>query len=231
MKLELEKLAQCLQLPPDTLERWIRQGRIPVKKTDGLCDFKEDILDSWASKHHIRFSLIETPATAADGISCKSAEIPTLLSAMIRGGFHTGIGGNTVEDVLKQVVTRVPMISGVEQGILLEKLIERERLTSTGIGKGVAIPHPRNPLPGNHRDAMIVSCFLDNKIDFKSIDHRPVSVLFLMVCPTVKTHLFLLSRISFCLRDDSFIELLNSQPSPDEFYKAVETIENRIEKG
>ncbi len=150
---------------------------------------------------------------------------------MIRGGVHTGIGGNTVEDVLKLVVARVPMISEAEQGMLLEKLIERERLTSTGIGKGVAIPHPRNPLPGNDRDAMIVSCFLENKIDFKSIDYKPVGVLFLMVCPTVKTHLFLLSRISFCLRDDSFITLLCSQPSSDGFYKAVETLENRIEKG
>lgn len=231
MKLELEKLAQGLQLSTETLERWIRQGRIPVKKTDGLCDFKKDVLDNWALKHHIRFSLIETPITPADDISCKSAEEPTLLSAMIRGGVHAGIGGNTVADVLKQVVTCVPVISEAEQDMLLEKLIERERLASTGIGKGVAIPHPRNPLPGNDRDAMIVSCFLDNKIDFKSIDHKPVGVLFLMVCPTVKIHLFLLTRISFCLRDDSFIALLNSQPSPDEFYQAVETLENRMEKG
>lgn len=231
MKLELEKLAQGLRLTTETLERWIRQGRIPVKKTDGLCDFKKDVLDSWALKHHIKFSLIETPVIPADDIPCKPAEEPTLLSAMIRGGVHMGIGGNTVADVLKQVVTRVSMISEAEQGMLLEKLIEREQLTSTGIGKGVAIPHPRNPLPGNDRDAMIVSCFLDNKIDFKSIDHKPVGVLFLIICPTVKTHLFLLSRISFCLRDDSFITLLSSQPSPDEFFKAVEVIENRIEKG
>lgn len=231
MKLELEKLAQGLQLSTDTLERWIRQGRIPVKKTDGLCDFKKDVLDNWAIKHHIRFKLIETPATFAEAISCRSAEEPPLLSAMIRGGVHAGIGGNTVEDVMSQAVSHVPLISGSEQGLLLEKLIERERLTSTGIGKGVAIPHPRNPLPGNDREPMIVSCFLDNKVDFKSIDHKPVGVLFLIICPTVKTHLFLLSRISFCLRDDSFITLLNSQPSPDEFYKAVEAIENRIEKG
>lgn len=230
MKLELEKLAQCLQLPADTLDRWIRQGRIPVKKIDGFCDFKKDVLGSWALKHHIHFSIDESPPFS-DAIVYKSGEETTLLSAMIRGGVHAGLGGNTVEDVLKQVVTRVPMISEAEQRSLLEKLIERERLTSTGIGKGVAIPHPRNPLPGDGRDAMIVSCFLDNKIDFKSIDHKPVGVLFLMVCPTVKTHLFLLSHLSFCLRDDSFIALLNSQPPANEFFKAVDILENRIEKG
>jgi PTS system nitrogen regulatory IIA component len=230
MKLELEKLAQCLQLPADTLDRWIRQGRIPVKKIDGFCDFKKDVLGSWALKHHIRFSIGEPPPFS-DAIIYKSGEETTLLSAIIRGGVHAGLCGNTVEDVLKQVVTRVPMISEAEQRSLLEKLIERERLTSTGIGKGVAIPHPRNPLPSDGRDAMIVSCFLDNKIDFKSIDHKPVGVLFLMVCPTVKTHLFLLSRLSFCLRDDSFIALLNSQPSANEFFKAIDILENRIEKG
>lgn len=230
MKLELEQLARCLQLSTDTLERWVRQGRIPVKKVGGLCDFNKESLDTWAMKHQIRFSLIPDtvhPAEMEDG----KKEDDSLLAALKRGGVFCDLSGNSVEDVLNQAVTCVPMLSDSERVILLERLIEREKLTSTGIGKGVAIPHPRNPLAGNDRDAMIATCFLKHKVDFNSIDHKPVGVLFLMICPTVKTHLHLLSRISYCLRDEGFITLLNSSPSVDAFHEHVEILESRLEKG
>jgi PTS system nitrogen regulatory IIA component len=230
MKLELEQLARCLQLSTDTLERWVRQGRIPVRKVGGLCDFNEDALDSWALKHQIRFSLIPDTVQPAEGED-KKKEDDSLLSALKRGGVFHDLPGNSVEDVLNQAVTLVPMLSDSERVILLERLIEREKLTSTGIGKGVAIPHPRNPLAGNDRDAMITTCFLKHKVDFNSIDNKQVGVLFLMVCPTVKTHLHLLSRISYCLRDEGFISLLNRCPSVDAFHEHVEILESRLEKG
>ncbi len=231
MKLELDTLARCLQLPRDTLERWIRQGRIPVRKTDQICDFKKDVLDAWAQKHHIRFKLVENQAPLQEVAGPDNEAAETLLAALVRGGFHLGPDGRSVEEVLKKGVALAPLLSDSERDILFEKLMERERLTSTGIGKGVAIPHPRNPLPGNGRKAMITTCLLDQPVDFNAIDRKPVTVVFLMVCPTVKSHLFLLSRISFCLRDESFITLLNSRPSADQFFSAIEALEARLEKG
>lgn len=231
MKLELEALARCLQLPRDTLERWIRQGRIPVRKTDRLCDFQKDVLDAWARKHHIRFNLAEPQAAGQADSGPEKEDAGSLLSALVRGGFHLGLDGQSVEEVLKKAVALVPALSGSEQDMLFEKLMERERLTSTGIGKGVAIPHPRNPLPGNGREAMITACLLDSPVDFNSIDKKPVTVMFLMVCPSVKSHLFLLSRISFCLRDEAFIALVNSRPTADQFFSAIEALESRLGKG
>lgn len=231
MKLELKQLARCMQLPRDTLERWIRQGRIPVKKTDQCCEFNKDALDTWAKKHHIRFALEDNLALDCQCSSDSQHGSDSLFSAFVRGGFNSNLSGRSVEDVLKNAVDLVPSLSDSERVLLFENIMERERLTSTGIGKGVAIPHPRNPLPENGREAMITTCLLDHPVDFKSIDRKPVSVLFLMVCPSVKSHLFLLSRISFCLRDDAFIALLDSRPTADLFFSAIKVLESRLEKG
>jgi PTS system nitrogen regulatory IIA component len=229
MKMDLEELSRSLQLPMDTLDRWIRQGRIPVRKTDNTCDFRKEVLKAWAERHHIRFKL--DPDNETNSHPAYGEKTPeSLLSAMMAGGVCNDLEGTTVEEVLKRAVENVPTLSETERAQLFERLIEREKLTSTGIGKGVAIPHPRNPLPGNHESAIITTCFLKNKIEFQSIDHKPVGVLFLMVCPTVKIHLFLLSRISYCLRDESFLALLEKNPSADEFFSMIKNIEGHFEK-
>lgn len=225
MRLELAELAECLQLPLYTVERWIRQGRIPVKKTDNQCVFKRAVLIKWADKHDISFRLPDERVAPADPDGHES-----LLVALKRGGVHYDVEGDTVAQVLEQAVSRIPDLPKDDRSILLSKLLEREKLISTGIGKGVAIPHPRSPLPGKERQPLICACFLKNAIDFKALDDKKVSVMFVIVCPTVKAHLHLLSRISFCLRDDSFVQLLNQPLSPDEFFDKIEEFEDHLKR-
>jgi nitrogen PTS system EIIA component len=52
MKLTIDEVAQCLDVPLSTVERWIRQGRIPVGKSGGECIFQKPILEVWAKKHN-----------------------------------------------------------------------------------------------------------------------------------------------------------------------------------
>jgi PTS system nitrogen regulatory IIA component len=187
--------------------------------------FNKDSLERWARNYDITFSLSEDAPSAAP----VDAGDDSLLAAMKRGGLVTDVHGDTVEQVLKYASQCVPGLTDSEKELLFTRLMERETLTSTGIGKGVAIPHPRNPLPGDKR-AVIVTCFLQHGIDFKALDNQPVTVLFVIVCPTIKTHLSLLSQISHCLRDNSFIDLLNSSPGPDEFFDRVSDYQKDLDK-
>ncbi|MGB5156539.1 PTS sugar transporter subunit IIA [Desulfobacterium sp. N47] len=225
MKLKLAEFAACLNIPLKTVERWVRQGRIPIRQADDHCMFDEEIVGKWAEKHNISFTLSDHHRDET-----KESEKNALTSAMKRGGLHYEVPGDSVDDVLKNAVSLLPYIPEQDKETLYLKLIEREKLTSTGIGKGVAIPHPRSPMTGTGMKAFISTCFLKNKVDFGAIDGKPVSVMFLLICPSVKSHLYYLSRISFCLRDNSFINFLNSSPASEMFYEKIEAFEKRLEK-
>lgn len=234
MKLELTEIAKCLDLPINTIERWVRQGRMPIRKSGSVCIFKKIVLEKWAKKHNIGFTLpprnkleTETETETAESIPLETDE--TLTAAMKRGGVHH-ISGDTVEDILKKASTMVPCLDQNEQKILFDKLLEREKLTSTGIGKGVAIPHPRTPISDKTRPPVIATFFLKDPVDFGAIDDKPVTVMFVIICPSVQSHLHLLSMVSFCVREDSFISFLNTLPKSDDFYSTISTTEKELEK-
>jgi len=155
--------------------------------------------------------------------------LENLLTVMTRGGIHHHITGNTVETALKSAVKCIPELSNPVKMDLYEGLIEREHLNSTGIGKGVAIPHPRTPLADGLDRPIITTCFLDKPIEFDAIDDRPVFVLFILLSPSVKTHLHLLSRISYCVRDDSFMQFLKAYPLPGKLFSKISEFEEYLD--
>lgn len=104
--------------------------------------------------------------------------------------------------------------------ILFEQLLARERLGSTGIGEGVAIPHCR--LPGfDQTNGILLK--LEHPIDFDSIDGQPVDLVFALVVPEEHNdeHLVTLSNIAELLQDPAQRAKLRSAQSDDELYRAA----------
>ncbi len=110
-------------------------------------------------------------------------------------------------------------------------MLEREALTSTGIGRGVAIPHPRTPLSDALKAPSITTCFLEKPIDFNSVDDRPVFVMFILLSTSVKVHLHLLSRLSFWVRSAAFVDFLKTAPDPDALFARVVEFEAQLDGG
>ena len=227
MKLDINDIARCLDLPVSTLDRWIRQGRIPVQKSGADWSFDAQLLKKWAAARKLPFTL---PADAAKATGNDEDAPETLLAAMRRGGLHTGIAGRDVDAILAAAADRVPGFSASEKAELCATLAEREALTSTGMGKGVAIPHPRTPLATTLEKPMIVTCYPQAPVDFNAIDNRPVFVLFLLLSTSVKIHLHLLSRLAFCIRDNDFVGFLKSTPPADALFSKITELEGRLEK-
>ncbi len=224
MKLLSSDLAKKLNIPRDTLDRWIRQGRIPVLRKGDACEFSRGVLIRWAKEHNIDFS--ETPSVEG---SMTVDHPDSLASAMIQGGVFYKAPGDGIDEVLQNAVSVIPGLSEKMKQRLLSMLIERERMTSTGIGGGVAIPHPRTPISDICETSFITTCFLESPIDFKAVDDRPVFVLFILSSPDIKKHLHLLSRLAFCVRDGDFISFLKKEPEPDALYSMVAEFEKRLE--
>src|SRR5262249_48093290 len=108
---------------------------------------------------------------------------------------------------LQELARKAASITGLDAHDIYETLLQRERLGSTGVGRGIAIPHGRiATLP------RIVSVFarLEEPIDFEALDGEPVSLVFLLLAPehAGADHLKALARISRLLREPDTIEKL-----------------------
>ncbi len=225
MKLTIKEVAKCLQLPLSTVERWIRQGRIPIQKSGNNLILTDSAIEKWAASHNLPFTKPQK-----DSVPQEDPVLENLLPVMKRGGVLHNVKGSDVPAVLQYAVNKMPALSASVKIRLYERLLERENLTSTGIGKGVALPHPHDPLADIIEKPLIVTCFLEKPIDFAAIDDKPVFVMFILLSPTIKLHLHLLSRLSFCVRDNSFVEFLKTSSDSDAFFSKIADFEKQLDK-
>ncbi len=219
MGLSISELSKHLGVEQDTIERWIRQGKLPVAQKGAVYRFRTSDLKKWASKHNISLNL-EKPS-----MSEKETDPLILLSKAIQnGGICFNIQGEDVKSVLNASIENINSIPQEFKSDLLERLMEREQALSTGIGNGIAIPHPRTQ-PAYLKEPLVAVCFLENLVDYDALDQQPVGILFFILCPDLKLHLHLLSSLSFCLRDKSFIQFLKSRPEPKALIEKIEDLQ------
>jgi nitrogen PTS system EIIA component len=98
---------------------------------------------------------------------------------------------------------------GISSEVLFSHLINRERLGSTGIGEGIAIPHCRFETGGATIGALIT---LADPVDFDSVDNRPVDIIFAMLVPTNanEQHLLTLASLAEALQSASYVNSLRT---------------------
>ncbi len=220
MELSVFDLSKQLGVTQDTIERWVRQGKLPVFKKGINYRFDTKKLKKWASNHNINLNFSDKT-----GLPQKQEQSVIPLSVAVQnGGVYFDIQGYDVNSVLKSSIGKISNIPDAFKADLLERLIQREKALSTGIGNGIAIPHPREQL--SYLESPLVSvCFLDHPLDYKALDNQSVSVLFFILCPALKMHLHLLSALSFCLRDHQFIDFLKSRPNLVALVEKIEIIQ------
>jgi PTS system nitrogen regulatory IIA component len=121
------------------------------------------------------------------------------------------------KQALPDVARRAADITGQPERAIFEVLIERERLGTTGVGNGIAIPHGK--LAGLER---LYGLFarLETPIDFDAIDEQPVDLICLLLAPESAgaDHLKALARVSRLLRDRSVCEKLRCSDNTDAIY-------------
>jgi PTS system nitrogen regulatory IIA component len=134
-----------------------------------------------------------------------------------KGGIINNIRGLNNKDVLKNAAGSILIPAGLSAGEILDALINREDLMSTAIGKGIALPHPRNPILTNPNKASITICYLYKPVDFGALDSQLVHTLIILLTASPKMHLEVLSKISYLCQDENFRKLLTDR-------KEIETI-------
>lgn len=118
-----------------------------------------------------------------------------------------------VLDELSELMSKSPNIQDKE--VIKKALIEREELGSTGIGKGIAIPHAKTDIASKLTVAFGIS---ENKINFDSLDGEGVNIFFVFASPIKDSQVYLkvLARISRLIRNEAFRNKLLSCKTPEE---------------
>lgn len=144
-----------------------------------------------------------------------------IIDMLSRGSILADMHSQTKREVLLELTQVFPggfLPGGYEETVNI--LLEREKLGSTGIGEGIAIPHGK--IIG--LDAMVVSFGRSLKgIDFNAMDGRPVNLFFLLLAPegSAGLHLKALAKISRMLKDAAFRRRLIEAADVQEMYSII----------
>ena len=145
-----------------------------------------------------------------------------IMEILVKESVILDLGVRTKREVLAEMAASLAKVEPqIEAGRLLDVLMEREALQSTGIGEGVAIPHGK--LPGLQR---LVASFARSRagVDFESIDGQPTHHFFLLVVPEHSGGQYLkaLARISRFFRDPVFRQNLAEGEALEDVIRAIE---------
>ncbi|MBI3706995.1 MAG: PTS IIA-like nitrogen regulatory protein PtsN [Proteobacteria bacterium] len=121
------------------------------------------------------------------------------------------------KQALQDLAKKAADLTGAQERAIFEVLLERERLGTTGVGGGIAIPHGKLPAL---KKLYGVFARLEKPINFESIDEQPVDLIFLLLAPDSASadHLKALARVSRLLRDRRVCEKLRGTDKPEALY-------------
>jgi len=134
---------------------------------------------------------------------------------------------NSKKQALQELAAKASELTGQNERAVFEVLLQREKLGTTAVGYGVAIPHGKLP-----RLEKLFGLFarLERPIDFEAMDGQPVDLVFLLLAPegAGADHLKALARVSRLLRDRGLVEKLRATESADALYALlVESVQTQ----
>jgi mannitol/fructose-specific phosphotransferase system IIA component (Ntr-type) len=161
----------------------------------------------------------------------KSGTDMLITSALASAPMKLDLTSNDREAVLAELVAQIPDLGKQPEmrETLLRALQEREKLHSTGIGDGIALPHARNALVGLVNHSIIVFARHAKGVPYGSIDGQPARLFFLLLAPNVTDHLAILARLSRILRDSKTRQALLTAESPDKVATVIRDAEANLQ--
>jgi nitrogen PTS system EIIA component len=218
MELKISDLIEIFEVPERKIIKWLKEKELPFYKINNQYRFNKAELHDWIIKNRINVS---------DKIfKLSMTDSPVLISRLIqKGGVHYGIEGKSVNEIIKNSVKLMPSSRDLSKKTIVACLLQREEMMPTAIGRGIAIPHPRNPIISHTEDECITLCFLKKNIDYNAIDGLPVHSLFIILSANPKRHLEILSKISYLCLQDRFLDLLKKRASIESIMKFITSVE------
>lgn len=130
------------------------------------------------------------------------------------------------KQAIQYISEKAARLTDLKEREIFETLLQRERLGSTGVGSGIAIPHGK--LPGLDKIYGVLAR-LERPINFDAMDDQPVDVIFLLLAPegAGADHLKALAKIARVLRDRDMVQKIRATSDPEALYSVLLTPPNQ----
>ena len=220
MDLSLGEAAKILDIPEAEISRFIKDRRLPAFMINGRYRINRVDLLEWANHHKI-------PAKALYSISGEET-CADPLGSLLEGNIHYGIEGADPRAVLTHICELLPFPNSQDRNLALKVLLEQGERTT--VLDGIALPHARSPLIFGIEKPVLALCFLKETVPFKknpSGELILVGVVFVLLSPTIRAHLLILSQIAEALHRPDFREKLDQRSSADEILASLRNFYSR----
>ncbi|MGN0867342.1 MAG: PTS sugar transporter subunit IIA [Oligosphaeraceae bacterium] len=220
MILTLKELAEYLRVNERTISRMINSGKIQGAKIGGQWRFNGSQIDQ-----------VFFPGSAAES-SPLETEGPSIIThpligiplsrVMSEDRIILNLKSKDKEGVIHEL-TDARLLYGLvlDASDLRAKCLQREQVLSTAVGEGIAIPHPRDPIPTLRASAAVLYGYSEEGVDFNAPDGKPVHMFFLVCSQNIELHLHLMGCMARLLKSSSFVENLPKCTSNKDVIKLV----------
>lgn len=136
--------------------------------------------------------------------------IMDLASLISKGGVFTVEGSSTTE-IYEKVCKLIKFPESITSDAVFNALCAREKIMSTAVGNGIALPHASVPIIKEEDEQRVCVVYLKEPLDMNAPDEMKVHTMFVILTQNRQTHLQVLSRLVSLLRDTSFLKLLENR--------------------
>ena len=230
--LDLDGVANYLHLTPADIEQRVKNREIPFEKRGDRIVFRKGEIDAWASQRILGFSGQQLAVYHQKSTRHTRKILPheTILPELLRSGaIASAMTSKTKASVLRDLVALAEKTGNLcDPKALLASLESREKLCSTAVPGGFALPHPRSHEPYLFATSFIVVGRPIQEIHFGAPDGQPTHLFFLICCQNDQLHLHTLARLCLLALKTKLLDQLRDAPDAETMRNSIIAAEQEI---
>ncbi len=218
----IEELAARLGRDRRDVEKLANRGRIPGRKVGGVWQFHPTEIRHWLEHEMRGYSDTELAALEEGQRSEEAEEDTPILRRLSAETVQVPLQGRTKRSVIESLIEVAGRTWQIwEPATVLKAVLEREEIFSTGFENGVAIPHPRNPLPDVLGQSIVAFGRTLSGIPFGAPRRQLSDVFFLVLCRDSRAHLHVLARLGRLIQSPGFLDTLRAAETSAAAYNVI----------
>ena len=223
----LEQVASYLQRDAREISKMATRGNIPGHKVGGQWRFARAEINHWLETQMPSYTNEEL--TVIEGPKPEGEHEPLISTLLSEATIAVPLRAATRTSVLKELVNLAEQTWQVyDPASILTAIKQREELASTALGSGVAIPHPRRPIPAALGEHVMAYGRTASGIPFGAPHGGLTDIYFLVCCCDERTHLSVLARLSRLMLRPGFLDELREAETSGETWEVIASAERAL---